>query len=268
MAVAREAPEDELFTLVADQVRRLLQAKAAALLRFEPDGPAVAVAVSGAGVTEPADVSEALAEVRSSAHPAIAGDGQAVLAPVCLLGECWGAVQALRDPSEPFGPEDEARLARFADLVAQAVANAEARAALAASRQRIVEAADAERRRLERNLHDGAQQRLVSVALLLRVAENRVNDGGEGAAALVRSAAEECALALEELRELARGIHPAVLSEHGLAPALAGLAGRCPVPVRLDVELTSGCRGASRRARTTWSRRRSRTSRSTPGPAR
>jgi signal transduction histidine kinase len=160
-----------------------------------------------------------------------------VLAPVCLLGECWGAVQALRDPSDPFAPEDEARLARFADLVAQAVANAEARAALAASRQRIVEAADSERRRLERNLHDGAQQRLVSVALLLRVAENRVNAGEEGAAPLLRSAAEECAMALEELRELARGIHPAVLSEHGLGPALAGLAGRCPVPVELDVEL-------------------------------
>jgi PAS domain S-box-containing protein len=103
---------------------------------------------------------------------------------------------------------------------------------LRASRQRLVEAQDTERRRLERNLHDGAQQRLVSVALALRLARERVD--GDDASELLDRAAEELSLGLEELRELARGIHPAILSERGLGPALDAVVARSLLPVQLE----------------------------------
>ncbi len=104
---------------------------------------------------------------------------------------------------------------------------------LRASRARIVAAGTAERRRLERNLHDGAQQRLVALSLTLRVAQSRLHKDPDGAEAMIAGAQEELTLALAELRELARGIHPAVLSDRGLEPALAALAGRSPVPVEV-----------------------------------
>jgi PAS domain S-box-containing protein len=106
---------------------------------------------------------------------------------------------------------------------------------LRSSRVRLVEAQDAERRRLERNLHDGAQQRLVSLALALRLARDRVPEANEKARDLLARADEELGLALGELRELARGIHPAVLTERGLRPALEGAAARTPIPVELTV---------------------------------
>jgi signal transduction histidine kinase len=137
---------------------------------------------------------------------------------------------------EPFAEGAEQRIADFADLAAQAVANAQARADLAASRQRIVEAGDAERRRLERNLHDGAQQRLVSLSLNLRLAARRCADDPESRAAF-DSAGEELAQALEELRELARGIHPAILSDRGLEPAIEALAARASLPVAISIDV-------------------------------
>ena len=106
---------------------------------------------------------------------------------------------------------------------------------LRASRARLVHAADAERRRLERNLHDGAQSRLVALALLLRAARTRAAKTDEGLAELLDQAQEELHTSLGELRELARGIHPAVLSERGLEPALHALATRAPVPVEVEV---------------------------------
>jgi signal transduction histidine kinase len=104
---------------------------------------------------------------------------------------------------------------------------------LRASRVRLVQAQDTERRRLERNLHDGAQQRLVSLALLLRLARDKTVDPQDGAAELLDDAREELEHALAELRELARGIHPAILTERGLRPALEGVAARAPIPVEL-----------------------------------
>jgi signal transduction histidine kinase len=101
------------------------------------------------------------------------------------------------------------------------------------ARTRIIEAADAERRRIERDLHDGAQQRLVALSLNLRMAEKRAAEGDPAAAELVRSASEEAGLALKELRDLARGIHPAILTNRGLAVALDDIAGRASVPVEL-----------------------------------
>ena len=110
-------------------------------------------------------------------------------------------------------------------------------AELRASRSRIVEAADDARMRLERNLHDGAQQRLVSLSLALRLAQARLRDDPEGADQLLAGASEELNQALAELRELARGIHPAVLTDRGLPAALEALATRAPVPVELSADL-------------------------------
>ena len=157
----------------------------------------------------------------------------AVGAPVIFAGTLWGAV-VISSEDAPFPPEAEFRVADFADLAAQAIANAHAREELAASRVRIVEAGDAERRRLERNLHDGAQQRLVALSLQLRLLEGRVGDD-PSAQELVSSASTQLAQSLAELRELARGIHPAVLN-HGLEAALDSLAARSTVPTTVTYE--------------------------------
>ena len=101
------------------------------------------------------------------------------------------------------------------------------------SRARIVQAADAERRRLERNLHDGAQQRLVSLSLALRLAEARIETHPDSAKKILAEAQQELAQALAELRELARGIHPAILTDRGLAAAVEALAARAPLPVEV-----------------------------------
>ena len=111
---------------------------------------------------------------------------------------------------------------------------------LRGARQRIIAAADAERRRIERDLHDGAQQRMVAVAVTLGLAEARLASDPASAAQLIAQAREEAKLAVKELRELARGIHPAVLSDRGLYPALEALAARAPVPVQVRGEPGQG----------------------------
>ena len=113
--------------------------------------------------------------------------------------------------------------------------------ALEGSRARVVDAADAERRRIERDLHDGAQQRLVSLAMNLGRARARYDDDPEAARVLLDEAHADAKHALVELRDLARGLHPAVLTDRGLDAALSGLAGRSPVPVTLDVEVEPRC---------------------------
>ena len=173
---------------------------------------------------------DAYAEVREQGLRASVG------APVVVHGELWGAVVgATKDASFPPGAEQ--RVAAFAELVAQALANAEAREELAASRKRLVAAAQLERRRLERNLHDGAQQRLVGLSVTLRLAERRLERDPEAARAALARASAELSEALDELRELARGLHPAVLTDHGLQAALRALADRAPLPVDLSVHL-------------------------------
>jgi signal transduction histidine kinase len=132
-------------------------------------------------------------------------------------------------------PGTEARLADFTELVETAIANAESRAALAASRARIVAAADETRRAIERDLHDGAQQRLVSLGLDVRAAQAAVPPELGALEGELSRVAEGLAGVQDELREMARGIHPAMLAEGGLGPALRMLARRCPIPVRLDV---------------------------------
>ena len=164
-----------------------------------------------------------------SAGPGIAS---AVAVPITVAGRLWGALVGSSGRPRAFAPDAESRLAGFAELVADALANADAREQLAASRARIVEVEDAERRRLERNLHDGAQQRLVALRWTWRGrVENRQRPGGSQAPA--RRRARGAGARAEELRELARGIHPAILSHQGLGCALDELAARAPVPVEI-----------------------------------
>ena len=136
-------------------------------------------------------------------------------------------------PIHDTSGEITGHIAVFADVTARKQQDDE----LKASRIRIVEAADEERRRLERNLHDGAQQRLVTLALTLRLARARLASDAGAALELLETASAELAEALEELREFARGIHPALLTERGLEPALEALARRAPVPVDIDAAL-------------------------------
>jgi signal transduction histidine kinase len=136
---------------------------------------------------------------------------------------------------EPLPVDTESRIAHFAELVATAIANAEARTELAASRARVVAAADETRRRVERDLHDGVQQRLVTLGIVLRSAEAELPHDLEKVRAALSHMGEGLKAVLNELREISRGIHPAILSEGGLAPALKTLARRSPVPVALDI---------------------------------
>jgi signal transduction histidine kinase len=158
-------------------------------------------------------------------------------APIVVDDRLWGLVGISSVREGPLPADTEARLAEFCELVATAIANAESRAELAASRARVVATADATRRRIERDLHDGAQQHLVSLALELRAAESAMPlERADLRAELSRVAAGLTGV-LDELREIALGIHPAILAEGGLGPALKALARRSSIPVNLDVRV-------------------------------
>ena len=261
--VAREGAEDEIFGTVTEEIGRLHSAHDATMVRYFEDGSATLVGFWNEDARTHEQLGDrfeiggptALARVLQTGEPARVDDYTdlegplvthirdelglrcAIAAPVFLGGRLWGAVSAASRRSGAFPPGAEHRLAQFAELVAQALANAEAARALTASRIRLVQSGDAERRRLERNLHDGAQQRLVGLALALRLAENRVVSDPESAVAQLEAARAELAEALDDLRELARGIHPAVLSNHGLRAALPALADRSTVPVEVEVDV-------------------------------
>jgi signal transduction histidine kinase len=202
--------------------------------RVALDGPTAAARIFRSGAPERVEDYDSMEGEHAEMLRAL-GFRSAVGAPIKLRGRLWGAVAVSTIEDVPFPAGAEQRIADFAELVALALANAEAWRELAASRARIVATGDAERRRLERNLHDGAQQRLVSLALMLRQCER----AGMNGAALeqLRQAQTELTEALSELRELARGIHPAILTDQGLVAALEMLAGRCSVPVDLCTTL-------------------------------
>jgi signal transduction histidine kinase len=155
--------------------------------------------------------------------------------PVSVESRLWGSVVVAFTHKELLASDTEKRLAGFTELLATAIANAESQAEVAASRARIVAAADHARRRIERDLHDGAQQRLVSLELQLRAARAAVPPGSRELSAALDHVEAGLSAALGELREIARGIHPAILADGGLGPALRVLARRSPVPVDLEV---------------------------------
>src|SRR5438876_1717371 len=263
--VAREASPAEVFSTVTEELGRLLGADNAAMIRMEPNNEAIVVAgwaaeegergVVPVGTLIPLEgetlggetVAKIVArtgrparsdnpEDRSGPIAALLrrfGITSTVGTPIVVEGRLWGGMSVSSRQPEPLPTDTESRIADFAELVATAIANAEARTELTASRARIVAAADETRRRIERDLHDGIQQRLVSLSLELRLTESTASAELEGARRTIGRVAGQLDGVTEELREIARGIHPAILSEGGLGPALRTLARRSAIPIAL-----------------------------------
>jgi GAF domain-containing protein len=255
--VASAAPPPVVFAAVAEEVGRLLPADRTFIGRYSADDTVTVVAgwnatggTVGVGNRLPLGEHSVSRFVRDTGRPArmdrysdddvgaavtvALGILSAVGAPITVQGRLWGTMMVASTGEEP-PPDTEARLAAFTELIATAIANADSRAELAASRRRIVAASDDARRRIERDLHDGTQQRLASLGLAVRAAEAAVPpDRGDLRAELSRIATG-LVDAVTDLQELSRGIHPAILSRGGLGPALRTLARRSAVPVELDV---------------------------------
>jgi signal transduction histidine kinase len=260
--VAGGAPLSDVFTEVSEEIARSLNLHSAGLFRFDPDGCAVLVAAHdssgrnflpvGTRLSLEGDNVAALVRhtggaARMDSHDDATGSAAArvrelglrsgVGAPIQVNGRLWGAAIVGSSLPQPPPPDTEARMADFADLVATAVSNAEARTQLKASRTRIVTAADDARRRIERDLHDGAQQRLVSLGLMLRAAEDSIPPGLDGVKQQLSDVVSSLVGVSEELQSISRGIHPAILSKGGLGPALKTLARRSAVPVELHANV-------------------------------
>ena len=257
--VAQGVRPNEVFSAVSDEVGRLLGSDTAAVVRFEHDPPAIVVVgmgqsipgspigtrwklddgVTAAEVYRTGRSARVDADWSSVSGPAAAsarrlGVVSTVVSPIIVEGRLWGAM-SVSSTDEPLPLDAEERLEKFTELVATAIANADSRSELAASRRRIVAASDEARRRIERDLHDGTQQRLVSLALEVRNAEADVPPDRGNLQAELSRIATGLADAVEELQEFSRGIHPAVLSRGGLGPALRTLARRSAIPVELDI---------------------------------
>jgi GAF domain-containing protein len=259
--VARAAPSEQVFAAVTEEVGRVLSVDINVLARYDPDGTETVLGIwtrSGAAPPTPVGSRFKLGGrnvstlVFQKGRPARIDDyadstgpvgdysrdvgiRASVGVPISVEGRLWGLMLVTSTRENPQPADTEARLAGFTELVATAIANAEAQAALTASRARIVAAADTTRRRIERDLHDGAQQRLVSLALQLRSTAQASPPASAGElAAQMDLVADGLAGVLAELREIARGIHPAALAEGGLRRALKTLARRSAVPVLLN----------------------------------
>jgi signal transduction histidine kinase len=259
--VAGASDPRQIFATVTEEVGRLLGAHTANMVRYRHDGTAdviggwnepgvpsvplgarlqldgdtLAPKICRSGQPERVDDYDGIAGTLAERLRAL-GIRSGVGAPIVLNGELWGAVVISSVEVRAFPAGDEHRVAAFTELVAQALANAEAREQLTASRARVVAAGDAERRRLERNLHDGAQQRFVGIALGLRLLDRLIDHDPAQAHAELSSVMDELKEGLAELRELARGLHPAVLTDHGLQAAVAAVAQRAPLPVELTFD--------------------------------
>src|SRR5215217_7498055 len=230
--VASEVSPERVFTAVSEGCARVLEVNASTVVRYEGDGTAT---VLGRHNRDNIDVFRVGESIRTDEDSALGRVAATAAPPIVVAGVLWGSVAIASE--DPLPADSENRLGAFCELASLAVASAQARADLIASRARVVRAGDEQRRRLERNLHDGAQQRLVSVALMLRLAKARLGEGSEEAATLLDGASRELDTGLAELREIARGLHPAVLTDHGLLRALEALTARLPIPVEIEAAL-------------------------------
>jgi signal transduction histidine kinase len=254
--VAQTVPTSELFEAVTREVGLHCEAEMARMERFESDGTVTALAAwsrSGerqlaVGTRFALEGTSIAAQVYETGRPArvdtfagasgpIAREAQAagirssVGCPIVVAGRPWGVIAASPTRDTPFPPNTESRIADFTELVATAVANAEARTELVASRARVLAAGDEARRRIARDLHDGAQQALVHTIVTLKLAQG----DDEGAGKLVEEALEQAEQANGELRELAHGLLPSVLIRGGLAAGVEALVSRARVPVSVEV---------------------------------
>jgi signal transduction histidine kinase len=259
--VAWGGPPSELFGAVTQEVGTLLRADLAGMIRYETDSTVTPVAAWAAvgehpdlpsrWPTEEGDPAMLIAQTRRPARiddwdkvpgPIAAfirelGISSSVGSPIVVDGRLWGALAVHYKKAGRLPADTESRLENFTALVATAISNIQSRSDLAASRARIVAATDEERRRVVRDLHDGAQQRLVHTVITLKLARDALEHGEDSGAALVAEALESAQRATVELRELAHGILPAVLTRGGLRAGVAALASRMPVPVELDVSV-------------------------------
>ncbi len=258
--VARGAPPEEVFAAVTEEVGRLLGTHLAGMARYESNDTLTVLAtwaaegehplVRGPWPLEGGDLASTISRtgrpVRIDDYHGVPGRIAAFVrdelgivssvgSPIVVEGRLWGALFVhSKQTHQPLPRDTESRLTGFTELVATAIANAGSRAELMASRARIVAAADETRRRIERDLHDGTQQRLVSLGLELRAAQATLPPQLDKLERELSRVAEELASVFDELREISHGIHPAILSEGGLEPAVKALCRRSPVPVELD----------------------------------
>jgi signal transduction histidine kinase len=266
--VARGVAPDEVFATVTEEVARLLAVDLAGLGRYEGDGTFVILASWGragehvvVGSRWPIGGQNLGTQIFETGRPARfddladatgpiaedvrgAGVRSALATPIAVEGRVWGFMSVASSQRQPLAPDTEARLASFTDLVATAIANADARAEVerlaeeqAASRARLVAATDEERRRVVRDLHDGAQQRLVHTIVTLKLAQGAVQNGEESFSGLLAEALGSAEQAMTELRELAHGILPESLTRGGLRAGVDALASRVPVPIEIDVSV-------------------------------
>jgi GAF domain-containing protein len=259
--VAREPAPAEVFAAVSEELGLLLSVEDNAMLRYEDDGTATVVAswdkrgepipvgtnlvLDGRSVTalvlrtgRPARIDD-YANVDSSVAAFMRDKGirSAVGTPIVVEGRVWGAMVVGSLEDEPLPADTEVRVAEFTELIAAAIANIQTRSDLAASRARIVEATDDERRRVVRDLHDGAQQRLVHTVITLKLANRAMEREEPGSDQLVDEALVQAERATAELRELAHGILPSVLTRGGLRAGVEALASRMPVPIERSVDV-------------------------------
>jgi signal transduction histidine kinase len=253
--VAQGASPDELFSAVAREVAGIIDIPVVGVHRYEADGTYTMLGIVGetnftVGSRWPVEETGIAGMILATGRPARKDDtsmpgplGDAmrenlivstVGVPIVVEGNIWGFMVAAAKPGRPIPPDTDAQLARFTELVATAVSNATTRTDLLTSRARVVSAADETRRRLERDLHDGIQQWLVALALRARKAAD-LSAAGEPAVQELSGLADDLVAVTDELREISRGIHPAILSDSGLDEALDALARRCALRVDLDV---------------------------------
>ncbi|MDT5284547.1 MAG: hypothetical protein QOJ20_5742 [Mycobacterium sp.] len=204
--------------------------------RLPLDGDSAAAIIRDTGAAARIDCFDS-ATGRTAARMREIGLRSSVGAPIIVDGRLWGALVIGSSQPEPMPAETETRIGDFADLVATAISNAETRAELTASRARIVTAGDQARRRFERDLHDGAQQRIVSLGLEVRAVEASIPAEQQQLRDKLSNAVDGLTGVSLELQEISRGIHPAILSKGGLAPAIKTLARRSAVPVELDLNV-------------------------------
>ncbi len=259
--VARGVSPGTMVEAVTREVGLLSGADLARMERYESDGTVTGVAgwsrhegelvvgtrIALEGVSIAALVRETVGPVRvdsfDEASGPIAQEARAlgirssVGCPIVVGGGLWGVIAASSRSDVPFAPETESQMAEFTELVATAIANAQNEAELRASRARVVAASDLTRRQIERDLHDGVQQRLVSLALGLRTAASGIPPELDQVEEELGQVASGLTGVLDDLREISRGIHPAILAEGGLEPALKTLARRSTIPVDLDLRV-------------------------------
>src|SRR4051794_22652620 len=258
--VARGVSPEEIFSAVTNEMAQLFGSPQACVGRFEPNGSAMLVVGVSDGIRgistgsrwELEDYMASTRVYRTGRHARVErsdfehisgpmadllrdiGAVSSVGAPIVVEGQQWGSV-TVTDTSKRLPINAEKRLEKFAELLGTAIANADSRGELAASRARIIAAGDDARRRIERDLHDGAQQRLITLTVALRRADAKLPAGAAELRADLTRVAEGLTTAVDELRELSRGIHPSILTEGGLSPALKALGRRSPVRVKLDM---------------------------------